>query len=154
MGNVIDENILLTNNIQVVRLNGSNEIDEPAPSASNKSNQAAEEEDISTRKKGIVSNGCNIDKKAKLCLTHGCKVNVVEVTSRKWQWLPKKREYGNTYKKVKKFVCRGDKCDDNQVGNPANNQSKSKLRKPECVEADFDKSCVETTIGTNHVGNN
>ena len=149
LANVIDENLSLTNNTQVVRVDGYNEIDEPAPSVSN---QAASEEDINIRKMGNNNTKCNIDKRGKLCLTHGCSVNIIEVTSRKWQWLPRKKEFGNTYRKVKKFVCKGDKLDDNLCDNPANSRSESELRKPDEVEVERDKSSLESSDRYNPSG--
>ena len=72
-------------------------------------------------------------------------MNVIEVTSRKWQWLPRKKEFGNSYRKVKKFVCRSAKLSDNQINNPASSQLDCELRKPDEVEVEGDKSCLETS---------
>ena len=53
------------------------------------------------------SNECELDKKLLRCKKHNCKLNVMNVTSKKWQWVERKRQYGYVTKKTKKYVCVG-----------------------------------------------
>ena len=53
------------------------------------------------------SNECELDKRLLRCKKHNCRLKVMNVTSKKWQWVEKKRQYGYVSKKTKKYVCVG-----------------------------------------------
>ena len=46
-----------------------------------------------------------VDKKS-WCNTHSCLVSKVTVTSKKWQWIKRKKCYGNVSSKVNKYLCK------------------------------------------------
>ena len=47
---------------------------------------------------------CNIEKKR--CLTHGCDTIATKVSSKKWKWIVKKKEYGFVNSKTTKYLCK------------------------------------------------
>ena len=49
---------------------------------------------------------CVMINKKTWCSKHNCRVSKVTVTSKKWQWLDKKKCYGNVSSKVMKYLCR------------------------------------------------
>ena len=50
---------------------------------------------------------CNFEKGALYCNTHACATNKIVVTSKKWRWRPKKKDYGYVSVKTTKYVCSG-----------------------------------------------
>ena len=62
--------------------------------------------------------GCEIRPDGLACLTHGCLVKKIKVTSKKWDWVERKKSYGWKSKKVDRFICNGRREADNM--NPDN----------------------------------
>ena len=52
-----------------------------------------------------IRNYCHISKRKLWCNKHECGVKTYDVSSTKWQWSNKKKEYMNVRKKTKKYVC-------------------------------------------------
>ena len=52
-----------------------------------------------------IKNDCDINKRKLWCNKHECDVKTYDVSSTKWQWSNKKKEYMNVRKKNKKYVC-------------------------------------------------
>ena len=48
---------------------------------------------------------CVIDKKNLKCREHDCAIKCVNVSSKKWQWIENKKQFGNVSKKTKKYIC-------------------------------------------------
>ena len=66
------------------------------------------EEDIQysgVKKKAVGE--CVLDKTEKNCIKHECGVRVISVSTKKWRYKPKKKEYGYVNVKVKKIICSG-----------------------------------------------
>ena len=38
-------------------------------------------------------------------MKHDCAVRSENVSTKKWQWLENKKQYGNVYRKTKKYIC-------------------------------------------------
>ena len=80
-----------------------------APSVEYNGNQKQMEEggskdDIS----GVVTREtkeCVVNKKSLRCTAHDCDVRSMSVTTKKWQWNERKKQYMNVSRKVKKYVC-------------------------------------------------
>ena len=77
------------------------------PSGGSLSNDRIVEEDICGQTNKLSTNECELDKRLLRCKKHNCKLNVINVTSKKWQWVERKRQYGYVSKKTKKYVCVG-----------------------------------------------
>ena len=43
----------------------------------------------------------------KTCTTHACKLSETKVTSTKWEYIERKKCYGNVRRKVTRWICRG-----------------------------------------------
>ena len=86
-------------------------VQQTEPSGVNISNDRIVEDDRSKEdiyeRTDAQSNECELDKKILRCKIHNCKLNVMNVTSKKWQWVERKRQYGYVTKKTKKYVCVG-----------------------------------------------
>ena len=50
---------------------------------------------------------CDLDMNMKTCNTHGCKLSETKVTSTKWEYIERKKCYGNVRRKVTRWICRG-----------------------------------------------
>ena len=79
-------------------------------------------------------------------MRHVCEAKSFEVTTKKWQWIKSKNEYGNVSRKVKKYRCMRD-TEKAQVPVDCNQE----LRKQELAEVDIEFG--KTLLGTNNVGN-
>ena len=53
---------------------------------------------------------CDINRKTLSCITHSCKVKKTKISSLKWNWIPRKKEYGFVPRKVTKYICSGRNC--------------------------------------------
>ena len=53
----------------------------------------------------ISDDECVIDRKRLRCMKHDCAVKIVNVSAKKWQWIENKKQYGNVYRKTKKYIC-------------------------------------------------
>ena len=82
-------------------------VQQAEPSGGSLSNDRIVEEDICGQTNKLNTNECELDKRLLRCKKHNCKLNVMNVTSKKWQWVERKRQYGYVSKKTKKYVCVG-----------------------------------------------
>ena len=58
-----------------------------------------------TSQSGVEQDKCEINKRKLYCKKHTCEVRSFDVTSKKWQWVEKRKEYAWVSKKSKKYVC-------------------------------------------------
>ena len=65
------------------------------------------EDDILKQTTSVNTTECVLDKKKLRCLEHECAIKVMNVSSKKWQWIGKKKEFGYVCKKSKKYICEG-----------------------------------------------
>ena len=54
---------------------------------------------------GGLENKCTFDDQD-ICLNHGCKGTRVKISTTKWRWKPKSKEYGNVKCKIEKIICK------------------------------------------------
>ena len=80
-------------------------------------------------------------------MRHACEVKTFDVTTKKWQWIKSKNEYGNVSKKIKKYRCM-KVVEKAQV--PANQNQELGKQAVHGVEIVFGKSA----LGTSTAGNN
>ena len=50
---------------------------------------------------------CDLNMDMKICNTHGCELSATKVTSTKWEYIKRKKCYGNVSRKVTRWICRG-----------------------------------------------
>ena len=50
---------------------------------------------------------CDMNMDLKICNTHGCELSATKVTSTKWEYIKRKKCYGNVSRKVTRWICRG-----------------------------------------------
>ena len=60
------------------------------------------DEDKMTRNDRVDEKECVMMNKKTWCKTHDCVVKCVSVTSKKWEWIKSKKEYGFVSHKLKK----------------------------------------------------
>lgn len=80
----------------------------PEPSVDGCTNKTVYEEDISDLGNsggGVTGKVTCMKNKDGMCVTHKCKMKTIHVTSKKWKWINRKKEYGYVSTKVKKDVC-------------------------------------------------
>ena len=82
-------------------------------------------------------------------MTHGCDVKSCGVTSKKWQFVKNKNEFGYVHRKVRKYECKMRDVEMTQV----HSINRHELRKPAGVETEFGDN-ENSVLRTPLVGNN
>ena len=83
----------------------------------------------SVRKGGILE-VCKVDQRG-LCVRHGCEMEMIMVSSKKWGMLGRNKGYGYKYMKTKKYICR------------------DKDIHPQCQDENRERFCEESSSSQN-----
>ena len=91
-----------------------------APSSSNTLKQSMNKDDIQEQCAVKPGTECKFNKRKRMCMRHECEAQSYEVTSKKWKWIEKRKEYGFVSQKCVKWRCMRAKSMGDQVQNSAN----------------------------------